>query len=79
MPIYLVSTPEGPKVVHAASQKDAVEHCVEGLYQAEPLGAVKLAELISSGMTIEKTAKIEGPADDTGQEDIEDHIEKQAA
>ncbi len=84
MPVYNVKTPEGDRVIEAKTQRDAVDHCVMGDYEATVLTPVTLSDKIRQGCKLEQTgaaavvaaARAEKHAD---QHDMEEPAESKAA
>ena len=74
MPVYLVKTPTGKRVVQADTQKSAINHVMKSEVEIEPLSAVQLADLMAEGdLKIEKVAGA-APKVDENQTDLEDTI-----
>jgi len=66
MGIYLVTCPDGKeRVVEAATNKSAVNFCVDGSYKAEILSAPQLLALLNKGHVVENS-------DDDKVEEVEE-------
>lgn len=62
--IYVVSQGENRRLVEAASQAQAIRHCVKNVYQAKVASAREVAQLARDGMQVELAGE-ESLADDT--------------
>ena len=80
MPIYLMTTSKGKRIVQAETQKSAINHVMRSEIEIEPLNAVALANVLrEEGLQIEQVASrkdgdeakidtVEDPAEDAEEE-----------
>lgn len=52
--IYKVKTPTGTRLVDAVTKSQAINHCVDADYSADPVSASEMYTLIQGGATVEK-------------------------
>lgn len=52
--IYKVKTPTGIRLVDAVTKSQAINHCVDADYSAEPVSASEMYSLIQAGAKVEK-------------------------
>ena len=70
MPIYLVKSPDGQKLIDASTKSVAINHAIKHSVTAETVSASELVQLMQGqGMTVENsgqsdTVKNETPAGD---------------
>lgn len=56
MPIYLVKTPNGDKLVDAKTKAQAINHVIRSTITAEVVTASEAVALVQSGVVVEKPA-----------------------
>lgn len=54
MPIYLVTSPQGKKLVDAPNRAQAINHVSRNSITAENIKASQIVELMQSGLPVEK-------------------------
>jgi len=63
--IYKVKTPGGDRLVKSNTKGQAIKHCVEGDYDAEPVGSAEMYDLIQAGAEVEDIVEKKVEAGDT--------------
>lgn len=72
MPIYLMTTSKGKRIVQADTQKSAINHVMRSEIEIEPLNAVALANVLrEEGLQIEQVASRKD-GDDTAEDQSEE-------
>lgn len=65
--IYKVKTPAGERLVEANTKSQAINHCVDADYSAEPVSASDMYAMIQAGKTVEKAGAGKPEAGETKQ------------
>lgn len=53
MPVYLVKSPTGDRLVEAGQKATAVNHVIRDMVLAAPVSASELVKLLASGLKVE--------------------------
>lgn len=54
MPVYLVKSPTGDRLVEAAQKSTAINHVIRNTITAEPVSASELVKLMADNMKVEQ-------------------------